>query len=135
MKISFPMIVAAVVGSSVLAGCGSTSAECVDLPYDMVAVVESGLSDRSVSFGSYGGTRATPIGSGSDSSSDISAYLVAVELDGWPDGEIGVWKVGKSDGSHGPIFAANSLADEVGEWPLIRNFDDSNADAISCIWE
>lgn len=117
---------------TLLTACG-TSAECVPVSDRVVDAIKSGQTDRSVTFGSAGSVEASSISARSGSSlPDRDALLVAIEIDGWPNGKPGVWKVGVNRGSPDLIFAVNSYADEVAEWPLIRSDHDLLSDAKSC---
>ncbi|MBB1031270.1 hypothetical protein G6027_10295 [Dietzia sp. SLG310A2-38A2] len=114
--------VAALTGTGLLAACG-TEPECVTIPSRAFEALKSGHQIPEGDFGNYGGVETTIAGR--------NAYVVAVDLNGLAPG---VWRVGNSGGTPGPILAANDIAAIVAEWPRDRDEDELLVSpAESCI--
>lgn len=122
MKRFSSAVIAALTCTGLLAACG-TDPECVTIPSRAFEALKSGHQIAEDDFGNYGGVETTIAGR--------SAYVVAVDLD---DLAPGVWRVGNSGGTPGPILAANDIAAIVAEWPRDRDEDEHLVSAAeSCI--
>ena len=127
MKRVVSATVAALTCAGLLAACG-TESECVSIPAKIIDAIKSG-NPGTTTFGNYGGVETTI--------ADRRAYIVAVELESkYSDNNLtpGVWRVGYSGTSSGPLLAANDMAAAVAEWPRDRDEDKHLvSDAESCI--